>query len=58
MQEFGHYENERQRLIARIAVLEKVEKERDKLLELLKNKTIFEKICSNDSFSQAPLQIR
>ncbi|VBB33710.1 unnamed protein product, partial [Acanthocheilonema viteae] len=55
-QELGCYENERQRLVARIAILEKVEKERDKLLELLKNKTILGKKCSNDSSSQLMLQ--
>ncbi|KAM3729129.1 Protein quick-to-court [Dirofilaria immitis] len=51
-QELGRYENERQRLKARIAVLEKVEEERDKLFELLKNKTILEKKCNNNSSSQ------
>ncbi|CAG9531876.1 unnamed protein product [Cercopithifilaria johnstoni] len=53
-QELGHYENERQKLTeARNAVLEKVKEER----ELLKNKTVLEKKCSNDSSSQSILQM-
>lgn len=58
LQELGRYENERQRLKARIAILEKVEEERDKLLELLKNKTALGEKCSNDSLSQVIPQTR
>lgn len=58
LQELGRYENERQRLKARIAILEKVEEERDKLLELLKNKTALGEKCSNESLSQVIPQTR
>lgn len=58
MQELECYENEKQRLIARIAVLEKVEKERDELLELLRIKTLG-KVYSNHSASlQAILEFK
>uniref|UniRef100_A0A0R3RZN5 Zf-C3H1 domain-containing protein n=1 Tax=Elaeophora elaphi TaxID=1147741 RepID=A0A0R3RZN5_9BILA len=57
LQEMGRYENERQRLKARIAVLEKVEKERDRLLVLLKNKLALGNKGNDDSSLQSMLQI-
>ncbi|VDO15585.1 unnamed protein product [Brugia timori] len=54
--ELGHYENERQRLEEHIAILEKVEVERSKLLKLLKNKKVLEEKCNSDTFVQAILQ--
>ncbi|KAK6111931.1 hypothetical protein QQG55_45635 [Brugia pahangi] len=54
--ELGHYENERQRLEEHIAILEKVEVERGKLLKLLKNKKVLEEKCNSDTFVQAILQ--
>ncbi|EFO18940.1 hypothetical protein LOAG_09555 [Loa loa] len=56
-QELGRCENERQRLKARVAVLEKVEKDRDKLLEFLKSKTDLGEKCNSHSSTQAILQI-
>ncbi|VDN39395.1 unnamed protein product [Gongylonema pulchrum] len=52
--EMGRYENERQRLKARVAVLEKVKRERDELLERLKCTSV----SPAGSFSPKTPQIR
>uniref|UniRef100_A0A8R1XVH1 Uncharacterized protein n=1 Tax=Onchocerca volvulus TaxID=6282 RepID=A0A8R1XVH1_ONCVO len=48
-QELGRFENERQKLKARIALLAEVKEERDKLFELLENKIMLGKSYDNDS---------
>ncbi|VDK86866.1 unnamed protein product [Litomosoides sigmodontis] len=58
IQELGRYESERQRLIARIAMLEKVEEERDELLELLRTKITSGKLSSSHSSSQVQSEFR
>uniref|UniRef100_A0A915PI13 Uncharacterized protein n=1 Tax=Setaria digitata TaxID=48799 RepID=A0A915PI13_9BILA len=52
-QELGRYENERQRMKAHIAVLEKIKLERDRLFEILKDTTVLDGKCSNYPYSHA-----